>query len=121
MTDVVTALKAASKELGAVAARQVVFFAIIGLMFLTAAGFGLAAGWTVLAAQLNAVDASLIIAGALGGAALIALLADRLMRRRRKAKRTHRASAQQPPLAPLLVQTFVASLHAGRSLNAQRR
>ncbi len=120
MTELLNVLKAASTDVGAAFARRAAFYGVVAVLLLAAAGFGLAAGWTLLAEVFDGVTASLIIAGVLAGIALPALIADKIMRRRRLRHRARRVAAHQAALGPLAAQTFIAALQAGQSMGARR-
>ena len=120
MTDALTGLKAVSANAAAALGRRVAFIAAVGVMALTAFAFGLAAAWTALADHFGSLNASMFIAGGLTVAALLSLAIDAHLRRRRRKRQLRRALATRPDMAPLLLQTFVAALHTGRSVGASK-
>ena len=93
------------------AKRQILIAAVSGALCLTSFGFGIAAAFLALSAELGAVKACLVIAGASGMVALA--LGVNL--------RSAPAPSQQMPKAPPrqdavqhLVSTFIAGVGAGR-------
>ncbi len=121
MTELVKALKPVFTEIGAGLARRAAFFAVIFLLIATATGFAVAAGWSLMAELHGGAAASIVTAGSLLIVALIALGVDTVVRRRHMRKLMKLDATRHPPaLAPLLIQTFIASMHAGQSLRARR-